>query len=338
MVELISADERRRKYKQLVSKIGENAGGPTTYLPKYGAEPAPLTSQQESFLKLSKPPAARPVKVSERRVPGLVQKATGTAKPIEPISKYRMANLPESPVNRGFPEQPLAGTGQPGTESPLRRRIKQNMANMETVRWGPIGATTDSGEGDGGDFGRISGDVRWMDPHAAYARANPYAGLGLSEKRRAELRREAKFDEIMGRYGSKFGGQIASAYFGTPGMAGKELDKTVSALQARAQQGVARMRAEADKSVAEIGAEALASKPGTQTMPYQAVNVTAPGGEETTRVFDKRTGEFRGQEMTELAPEIKAKIDKIKNTDQFDEWYRSQDAGTRSMIRKYLGR
>lgn len=206
--------------------------------------------------------------------------------------------------------------GQTFSESPLKRRIKQN---METMRWGPIGVTTDSGGG-GGDFGRISGNVRWMDPHAAYARANPFAGLGLSEKRRAELRREAKFDEIMGRYGNKFGGQIASAYFGTPGMAGKELDKTVSALQARAQQNIARTRAESDKAVAEIGAEAMASRPGTPIMRYQAVS----NEEGVPQVLDKVTGEFKGQEMTKEPEYItRFREGKFRNID--DMLYQSKD-------------
>jgi len=279
-------------------------------------EDRPLTPAESAY-KL--PGTARPVKATDRarRVPGLVQKATASPGRVQPISKYRMAT---------FPEQPLAGTGQPVTESSLRQRIKQN---METVRWGPIGATTDSGGG--GDFGRISGDVRWMDPHSAYARANPFAGLGLSDKRRAELRREAKFDETMGRYGNKFGGQISSAYFGTPGMAGKELDKTVSALQARAQQGVARMRAEADKSVAEIGAEAIASRPGTPTMPYQAVE--SERGE--ARILNKQTGEVRP--MVSLPPEVESAIRKIRSKDELLNFYRDQDTKTRSLIKKYFG-
>jgi len=195
-------------------------------------------------------------------------------------------------------------------ESPLRRRIKQNMQNMETERWGPIGATTDSGGG--GDFGRISGDVRWMDPHAAFARANPFAGLGLSDKRRAELRRESKFDEIMSRYGKDFGGQIAASYFGTTGMAGKELDKIISGLQARAKEGVARTGAEAAKSVAETEAEAYASRPGKPAMRYQAV--TDDIGE--TRAFDKATGEFKGQGMTELPADVKQKWNAMKAEDR----------------------
>jgi len=298
------------------------------YAPLYSDEEMRRFQREKTALQ-KRIKSQEPIKISmtgERRIP-----LSSERKTIAPSNKIAETTATEPKGITPYAQtRDLAGqTFSAPTESPLRRRIKQN---METVRWGPYGATTDSGQG-GGDFGRISGNVRWMDPHAAYARMNPFAGLGLSEKRRAELRRESKFDEIMSRYGNKFGGQIASSYFGTPGMAGKELEKTVSALQARAQENIARTRGEAAKSVAEIDAEADAARPGTPIMRYQAVSNEYG----VPQVFDKVSGEFRGQEQTELSADMRSRINKLKNKQELLDFYRSADEELKLSIRKYLG-
>lgn len=251
-----------------------------------------------------------PIKISmtgRKRIPKASERRT-----IAPSNKIAETRATEPKgVSRYAQTRDLAG--QTFTGSPLRQRIKDNMARMGATR----GLNADSDPFGPAPINRnvLQGFGYGSDPETI--RFNRF----LQSRSMAESPEEKT--------------AISGAFFRTKGLGEETLENKGVAIgegiRARAAENIARIRAGAD-----VEAAGLRTGTGT-TVPYQGIKVSGESGDEI-RVLDRRTGEFRGEGLTQLSDEMKARIDKIKSSDQFDEWYRSQDPNTRSMIRQYLGK